>query len=125
MRYLLYFLFISSILLSKQGFSQDSLVAKYNGECLISGGSISLAEFKKLHSLCPPKLTKVIRFKFRYQPKGTQKKNAYPTYYEGNLDFQGSASKVKAGDIIIFDEITGLGPDKKRATAEGMVLFIK
>lgn len=120
-------LIISFILLSvSKTFSQnDSIKAKFNGECLISGGSISLADYTKLHSLCLPKLTKVIRYKFRHQTKGTHKKDAYPVYIETNMDFQLTAKKVNAGDIIMFDEITGLGMDKKKTTADPLILFIK
>lgn len=109
----------------KQGVSQDSLVAKFNGNCLISGGSISLADYKKLKTICPPKLTKVIRFKRIHQPKGTQRKNAYPVYFEGNVETLQIFPDAKSGDIVIIEEIIGLGPDKKRAVAEGMVLIIK
>lgn len=107
-------------------FSQnDSLKAKFSGNCLISGGTISLSDYKNLKIICPPKLTKVIHFKRIHQPKGTQRKNGYPTYFEGNVESLTIFPDVKSGDIVVIDEIIGLGPDKKRATSEGMVLIIK
>ena len=124
MKYLLSTLLVCFFL--TKTFSQtDSIKAVFIGECLVSGGSITLADYKKLHSLCPPKLSKVIRYKFRHQAKGTHKKNAYPTYFETNMDFQPSSTKVQAGSIVMFDEIIGLGMDKKKAGADPIILFIK
>jgi hypothetical protein len=119
-------LLITFCLVIKHGHAQtDSLAAKFNGNCLISGGSISLADYNKLQILCPPKLSKVIRFKRAHQPKGTHRKNAYPVYFEGNVETLTIFPKAKPGDIIIIDEIEGLGMDKKRAKAAGMVLILK
>jgi hypothetical protein len=126
MKKLLPILLITFCFLAKQNFSQkDSLLAKFNGNCLISGGSISLSDYKNLKIICPPKLTKVIRFKRMHQPKGTHRKNAYPVYFEGNVETLLIFPEAKPGDMVILDEIIGLGHDKKRAVADGMVLIIK
>lgn len=45
--------------------------------------------------------------------------------YEGNVETLGIFPEVKPGDTVIFYEIVGLGPNKKRANASDMVLTIK
>ncbi len=112
-------IFIFLLFFAKPSFSQsDTLAAKFNGGCLISGGTISVSDYEKLNNLCPPKLTRVIRLKFLYVPKGTSRKKAYPTYYESlGQPFDFSYKKVKPGDQVIFEDIVGLNSDKKRSAA--------
>src|SRR4051812_33286739 len=109
----------------KQGSAQDSLIAKYNGGCLISGGSITVAEFKKLKTICPVKLTKVIRYRMTFTSKSIASTKEYVTLYEAGTDFSIAPPRVAPGDIIVFDEIEGLGSDKKKAKAKGMTLLFK
>ena len=105
--------------------TKDTLVAKFNGICLISGGSIAVADYKNLQSLCPPNLAKVIRFKRLKYGKGQSRKNGYPTMFEGNVENLSVFPEVKPGDTVVIYEIIGLGPNQKRANAADMVLTIK
>ncbi len=115
------------IVFASKTFSQsDSTKAKFEGNCIQTSGSITVNDFGKLKRICPPKLTKVIRYKYIYQPKGKTRKNSYPVYFESNdLDFKMGHKPVKPGDIIIFEDIVGLGADKKRSAADAIVLTIK
>ena len=103
--------------------AQDSLGAKFNGSCLISGGSITVAEFKKLKTICPAKLTKVIRYKMTF--KSIETKKELVTLFDAGTDFSAAPPKLNPGDTIVFDEIEGLGLDKKKASANKIILLIK
>lgn len=105
--------------------TKDTVQAKLNGSCLISGGLISVADYNKIKRLCPPKLIRVIRFKNTRIPKGTSIKNAHPAYVEclgGDIPY---LEPVKSGDTVFFDEIVGLNENKKRSAAESIKLTIK
>jgi len=93
---------------------------------LLSGGLISVTDYNKIKRLCPAKLTRVIRYTFYHQPKGTLRKNARKTFIEClGEDMAYPISTLKSGDIIIYDEIVGLNANKKRSAAESIILTIK
>lgn len=124
MKPFLYFILLLAFSSAKAQ-TKDTFQAKLNGNCLQSGGSISVADYNKIKRLCPAKLTKVIRFKMTRVPKGTSFKNARPGYVEclgGDIPY---LEPVKVGDTVFFDEIVGLNENKKRSAAESMVLIIK
>lgn len=105
--------------------TKDTVYAKLNGSCLLSGGLISVTDYNKIKRLCPPNLIRVIRFKYTLVPKGTSIKKGHPGYVEclgGDIPYLPSA---KVGDTVFLDEIVGLNENKKRSAAESIVLKIK
>ncbi len=124
----IYIFFLFAISLTSNAQTKDTLTtpAKFNASCLMTSGTITVSDYEKINNLCPPKLTKVIRFKFLYIPKGTNRKKAYSIYIESiGEKFDLSYKKVKPGDQVIYEDIVGLNADKKRSAAEAIVLTIK
>jgi hypothetical protein len=120
-----FILYLTFLCFTFKAQTKDTAKAILNGNCLISGGQITVNDYSKIKRLCPPKLVRVIRFKVTRVPKGKSVKNGDTMYIEclgGDIPY---LDPVKPGDTVFFDEIVGLNEIKKRSASESIVLNVK
>lgn len=117
-------LFIFTILFVTYNVSFGQKIAAINlkDSCIMSGGIIKLADFKKLCKICPPNVKKVVSFNVSYPLN--------PPVY-GKLFCKGNryntsivVPSTRAGNVIVIENIKAIGMDGKPVDVPDMTLGI-
>lgn len=105
----------------KLSFSQNPAKLNLKDSCIISGGVLMVADFKKVCKVCPPGMKKVTSYSISY----VENHLSIPFPLKNNRWNSSFVKNPRLGVIVLIDDIKGIGADGKPLFIPNITIGLK